>query len=104
MEENWPSENQPGTTSGSGTDPAQVGIGPFHAQVWSKIGSVDAWGLPELTAYKTTASGGMPAIAITDGDNWAVFTAPSFSRITTAWNAFKSTYNYTEITGKLPKF
>ena len=99
-------ENQPsgGQTTTSDPYPNQMnerGLGPFQASVWEPMGSVDAWGLPKISAYFTSLSNGKEAIALQIGEEWHVFSVNSKNRAVAGWKWIVANYNYKNILGGL---
>jgi len=86
-----------GGGNANGEDPPSKGYGPYGALVWEKLGSVDPPGLPKLTCYRTTVSGGIPALVITDGENYAVWRSLSYEAVGWGWNKIKRSYNYARV-------
>ena len=71
--------------------------GPFNAEVWNYWGYVDPWGLPKITIYQTTYSGGQPGCAIKVGDKWVHLVGKSSGAVMNFLNRLKSAYQYTEL-------
>lgn len=82
-----------------GEDPVSKGYGPFNATVWEKLGSVDPWGLPKITAYRTTVSGGQPALCITDGKKYATWRSLTYEAVSYGWSKIKTGYTLAKAIG-----
>lgn len=95
--EDWGSGGGTTATVDHGVDPVTPGYGPYGALVWEKMGSVDPWGLPKITAYRTTCSGGVPAIVFTDGKKYVMYRSRTYEGITWAWNLFTTKFNLSNV-------
>lgn len=80
-----------------GQDSPVPGYGPYKALIWENLGSIDPWGLPKITAYRTTCSGGRPAIVFTDGKKHVMYRSLTYEGVTWAWDLFRTKFNLANV-------